>query len=161
MNRVIGDLRLVMGTCLLFAALLAACARNAPSAETAEPPTLDVTSWTDQSELFMEHPPLVTGQTVRFAVHLTRLEDFSAVKTGRPRIELEPEGGAATATVLPGSEALRPGAFRVEGKLPAAGRYRWALIIEGPDVSDRHDLGVTTVFADEAAAEGDPGDLEE
>lgn len=155
MNRVIGDLRLVMGTCLLFAALPAACARNAPSAETAEPPTLDVTSWTDQSELFMEHPPLVTGQTVRFAVHLTRLEDFSAVKTGRPRIELEPEGGAATATVLPGSEALRPGAFRVEGKLPAAGRYRWALIIEGPDVSDRHDLGVTTVFADEAAAVAD------
>ena len=36
-------------------------------------PTLDVTSWTDKSELFMEHPPLVAGQTVRFAVHLTKL----------------------------------------------------------------------------------------
>ena len=154
MNRVTGDSRLVIATCG-FLALFAGCAPSAQPPGATEPPTLDVTSWTDQSELFMEHPPLVAGQTVRFAVHLTRLKDFSAVKTGRPRIELEPEGGAASATVLPGSEALRPGAFRVEGKLPAAGKYRWALIVEGPDVSDRHDLGVTTVFADEAAAIGD------
>ena len=57
-------------------------------------PTLDVTSWTDKTELFMEHPPLVAGQTVRFAVHLTRLADFSALNAGRPRIELTPEAAA-------------------------------------------------------------------
>ena len=33
-----------------------------PEAE-AEIPTLDMTTWTDKSELFMEHPPLVAGQT--------------------------------------------------------------------------------------------------
>lgn len=135
---------------LVAAAWLAAgCSRPAETPE-AEPPTLDVTSWTEQSELFMEHPPLVAGQTTRFAVHLTRLSDFSALNAGRPHIEMTPESGGAAVT-LAGSEPLRPGAFRVEGTIPAAGRYRWALIVEAPSLSDRHDLGTTTVFTDEKA----------
>ena len=93
--------------------------------------TLDVTSWTPQTELYMEHPPLVAGQTVRFAVHLTQLADFQALNAGRPSIEMSPEPGGP-AVVLPGSEPLRPGAFRVEGKVPEAGRYRWALIVAAP-----------------------------
>jgi RND family efflux transporter MFP subunit len=138
----------------LFATLAAgaACTRpTTPAAEPAELPTLDITHWTLQSELFMEHPPLVAGRTVRFAVHLTTLADFSALSRGRPRIEMTPDAGGATTTV-PGSDALRPGAFRVEGALPAAGRYRWALVVDAPGLQDRHDLGTTTVFADEAAA---------
>ena len=73
--------------------------------------TLDVTSWTQETELYMEYPPLVAGQTVRFAVHLTRLADFQALTAGRPSIEMSPESGGAT-VVLPGSDPLRPGAFR-------------------------------------------------
>jgi membrane fusion protein, heavy metal efflux system len=140
----------------LATALLIGCHRaGAPAADAkAEPPTLDVTSWTDKTELFMEHPPLVAGQTVRFAVHLTRLADFSALNAGRPSIEMTPEGGGAAVT-LPGSDPLRPGAFRVEGKIPAAGRYRWALLVNTPDLNDRHDLGTTTVFADLAAGVAD------
>lgn len=133
--------------------LLAACARQ-PAPAAAEPPTLDVTSWTGATELFMEHPPFVAGQTVRFAVHLTRLADFKALDAGRPSIQMTPEAGGAAVT-LPGSTPLRPGAFRVEGALPAAGRYRWALVIDAPGLSDRHDLGTATVFADEAAAIAD------
>lgn len=142
--------------CLLAAALLSGCNRSAaPAPEgAAEPPTLDVTSWTDQTELFMEHPPFVTGETVRFAVHLTRLSDFSALNAGRPSIELTPENGGSP-VMLPGSEALRPGAFRVEGPLPAAGRYRWALLVNAPGLTDRHDLGVATVFPDAASAAAD------
>ena len=105
----------------------------------------------------MEYPPLVAGQTVRFAVHLTRLADFSALNAGRPRIEMTPEAGGAAVT-LPGSEPLRPGAFRVEGALPPAGRYRWALLVDAPGLADRHDLGVTTVFADAAAGGGRRGE---
>jgi RND family efflux transporter MFP subunit len=102
----------------------------------------------------MEHPPLVGGQTVRFAVHLTKLADFSALNAGRPSIEFTPEAGGAP-TTLPGSEPLRPGAFRVEGALPAAGRYRWALFVRAPGIFDRHDLGTTSVFADQSAAIAD------
>jgi cobalt-zinc-cadmium efflux system membrane fusion protein len=132
---------------LILAGTLASGCNKPPAAAQQEGPSLDVTSWTEKSELFMEYPPLVTGKTVRFAVHLTRLADFSALNAGRPSIEMAPEAGG-TATTLRGSEPLRPGAFRVEGTLPQAGRYRWALIVDAPGLSDRHDLGVATVFAD-------------
>lgn len=139
----------------LIAIALAASCGSPPAAPEQEPPTLDVTSWTERSELFMEYPPLVAGQTVRFAVHLTNLADFSAVNAGRPSIELTPEAGATV--TLRGSDPLRPGAFRVEGTLPSAGRYRWTLIVETPTLKDRHDLGAATVFADEASAIADAG----
>ena len=127
----------------LAVALSSACRRvtsGAGQGAGAESRALDMTSWTQQTELYMEHPPLVAGQTVRFAVHLTQLADFQALNAGRPSIEMSPESGGP-AVVLPGSEPLRPGAFRVEGKVPAAGRYRWALIVAAPGLSDRHDLG--------------------
>ena len=136
---------------VVVAGILAAACDKQPAAAKAEAPTLAVTNWTDKTELFMEHPPFVAGQTVRFAVHLTRLGDFSALNAGRPHIEMTPEAGG-TATTLPGTEPLRPGAFRVEGMLPSAGRYRWALIVDAPGLMDRHDLGTATVFADQASA---------
>jgi len=136
--------------CMLNVALVPACSRQ-PAPVPPEPPSLNVTSWTDKTELYMEYPPLVTGETVRFAVHLTKMGDFSALNAGRPSIQMTPESGGPAVT-LPGSEPLRPGAFRVEGKLPAPGRYRWALLVDAPGVSDRHELGEATVFADEKSA---------
>src|SRR6185503_19905608 len=121
---------------------------------TAEPPSLNVTNWTDTTELYMEYPPLVAGRVALFAVHLTRLGDFTPLTAGRPRIEFTPEAGGAP-SVLNGSEPSRPGAFRVEGAPPAAGRYHWTLIIEAPGLSDSHDLGSVTIFADEKAAIAD------
>jgi RND family efflux transporter MFP subunit len=141
-------------TVLAVMTVLAAGCGKAAAPAPQEPPSLDVTSWTGKSELFMEHPPLVAGQSIRFAVHLTNLADFSALDAGRPRIEMVPESGGAVVT-LPGSEPLRPGAFRVEGTLPPAGRYRWALIVDAPGLSDRHDLGAATVFPDAAKAAAD------
>lgn len=145
---------LVGAFCLVSVACLSTCSREAAPPAPEEPPSLDVTSWTDKTELYMEYPPLVTGQTVRFAVHLTKMADFGALDAGRASIQMTPEAGGAAVT-LPGSEPLRPGAFRVEGKLPAAGRYRWALLVEAPGLNDRHDLGVATVFADEKSALAD------
>jgi len=139
--------------CILNFALLTACSRQ-PAPAPQETPSLNITSWTDKTELYMEYPPLVAGETVRFAVHLTKMGDFSALNAGRPSIQMTPVSNGAPA-VLPGSEPLRPGAFRVEGKLPAPGRYRWALLVEAPGLSDRHDLGEATVFADEKAATAD------
>jgi cobalt-zinc-cadmium efflux system membrane fusion protein len=140
--------------------LVTACRRESTGTGQGAVPeehTLDVTSWTQQTELYMEHPPLVAGQSTRFTVHLTKLADFQALNAGRPSIEMSPLSGGA-AVILPGSEPLRPGAFRVEGTLPPAGQYRWALIVDvpgAPGLSDRHELGSTMVFADEAAAIAD------
>src|SRR6476646_877249 len=109
--------RTAFAFCILNVALLTACSKQ-PQQAAPEPPSLNVTSWTDKSELYMEYPPLVTGETVRFAVHLTKIADFSALNAGRPSIEMTPEAGG-TSVALPGSAPLRPGAFRVEGKIPA------------------------------------------
>lgn len=128
--------------------------RKAAQSESAEPPTLDVTSWTGKTELFMEYPPLVSGQAARFAVHLTTLADFKPLNAGRPSAELTPERGGA-ATVFAGTDPLRPGAFRVEGVPPAPGNYRWAILVDAPGLKDRHDLRTITVFADAAAAIAD------
>jgi RND family efflux transporter MFP subunit len=129
--------------------------QNAPSAADGDDlPTLDVTHWTDKTELFMEYPLLVAGRTSLFAVHLTTLMDFKPVSAGRAKIEFTPESGG-TAKTLVGPEPARPGAFRVEDVPPDPGRYRWALTIEAPGLSDRHDLGSITVFSDVQAASAD------
>ena len=138
---------------LLSTGLSGACRRSA-EAPKAEAPSLNVTNWTEKTELYMEYPPLVAGHTALFAVHLTNLADFQPLTSGRPRIEFAPETDGA-AKVIRGSEPSRPGAFRVEGETPAAGRYRWSLLIDASGVSDRHDLGTVTVFADEHAAYAD------
>jgi RND family efflux transporter MFP subunit len=152
MARSVASLRAV----LILALAASACGRTgspAPAAA-ADSATLNVTSWTDKSELYMEYPPLIAGQSVRFAVHLTRLADFQALNAGRPSIEFVPEGGGA-ARALAGAAPSRPGAFRVEGTVPPVGRYRWALIVDAPGLSDRHEIGLVTVFPDEAAARAD------
>jgi membrane fusion protein, heavy metal efflux system len=135
---------------VLMVATAVACGRPKEAVKD-EPPTLSVTHWTDTTELFMEYPPLVSGQSARFAVHLTTLKDFKALNAGRPSAEFVPERGGAP-TVFPGTDPLRPGAFRVEGVPPAPGTYRWALLVDAPGVKDRHDLGTVTVFSDEATA---------
>lgn len=140
--------RMVAGGMAMLA--IGGCARHANQPK-AEPPTLNVTDWTSKTELYMEYPPLVSGQPARFAVHLTRLEDFTALNAGIPSIEFTPEAGGS-ATVLRGSAPSRPGAFRVEGAPPAAGRYRWALVVDAPGLTDRHDLASITIFADEKTA---------
>jgi len=140
-------------TSIVILAMTAACGGDAPTPE-AEAPTLDVTSWTDKTELFMEYPPLVAGQEALFAVHLTRLSDFSAMTAGRPRLEFTPEAGGAPA-VLQGQEPSRPGVFRVLTAAPPAGRYRWRLVVDAPGLMDAHDLGAITVFPDEEKAIAD------
>jgi hypothetical protein len=99
-------------------ALSPACRPAAPKASQgsgAEARTLDETSWTQQTELYMEHPPLVAGRTVRFAVHLTRLADFQALNAGRPSIEMSP-GSGGPSVVLPGSNHFVPAPFAWKGR---------------------------------------------
>ena len=114
-----------------------------------ELPTLSVTHWTEKTELFMEYPVLVAGRKSLFAVHLTTMADFKPVSRGTRRRSSSRRNGWHAAKTLVGPQPSRPGAFRVEDTPPAPGRYRWALVVEGPELSDRHDLGSITVFADE------------
>jgi membrane fusion protein, heavy metal efflux system len=116
-----------------------------------EPATLNVTSWTDKTELYMEYPALVAGQTALFAVHLTQLADFKPLNAGRPSLEFI-RANDGEPVLLTGSPPSRPGAFRVEAAAPSAGTYKWALLVNAPDLMDRHELGEITVFPDQKAA---------
>ena len=135
----------------VIAALTVAGCKGRIEQTQAESPTLNVTHWTDRTELYMEYPPLVAGQTALFAVHLTTLGDFKPVTAGQAQVEFTPAAGGQPATLV-GPQPSRPGAFRVEGVPPAAGRYRWALALDAPGLSDRHDLGEVTIVADEQTA---------
>ena len=145
--------RTTLSCFVLIAAVSAACAapHEAPKAEA---PTLNVTHWTDKTELYMEYPPLVTGQSVRFAVHLTKLDDFQALAAGVPSLEFTADRGGPP-TLLRGSPPSRPGAFRIDGTPPSAGAYRWALLVDAPGITDRHDLGAITIFSDDQTARAD------
>ncbi|HUR33811.1 MAG TPA: efflux RND transporter periplasmic adaptor subunit [Vicinamibacterales bacterium] len=132
--------------------LVSGCHAAQPDPPAHEDVSLNVTNWTERSELYMEYPPLVTGERALFAVHLTTLADFKPLASGRPTLEFTPESGGAP-IVLHGGDPSRPGAFRIEGNAPAPGRYRWALLVTAPSLDDRHDLGRTIVFPDRAAAD--------
>ncbi len=94
----------------------------------------------------MEYPPLVAGQTALFAVHLTRLDDFKALNAGRPRSRVH--AGSRRRDRRAGRfRTVAAGRVPCRRRAPAAGRYRWALVVEAPGLSDRHDLGAVTVFA--------------
>ncbi len=58
------------------------------SAHKDDVPSIDFTKWTDKTELFVEFPILVVGQTSRFAAHFTQLEKHQAVEEGEVTVSL-------------------------------------------------------------------------
>src|SRR6476660_1263778 len=84
---------IVFTLCIVLAAATSCARSNQATQPKEEPVTLNVTSWTPRTELYMEYPALVTNQQARFAVHLTTLDDFKALNAGRPSIEMTPEAG--------------------------------------------------------------------
>lgn len=50
--------------------------------------TVDFTVWTDQTELFVEFPALVVGETSRFAAHFTVLDGHQPVREGSVTVSL-------------------------------------------------------------------------
>ena len=111
------------------AALGAACRRPADPPK-AEPPTLDVTTGRDKTELFMEYPPLVAGRDGALCGAPDAARAISARDAGRPRIEFTPEaGGAPIVAAGLGAVAARrvPRRGRAAGRRPlslGAGRRR-------------------------------------
>ena len=114
-----------------------------------EPLPVVETRWTTRSELFVEYPPLVEGETSRFAIHFTDLSTFEPVLAGRAAVHLTGARDQEFTVDMPG----RPGIFGVDVTPTQAGRYRLEVVLDAPGLTDRHDLGDVTVLtaADEAA----------
>lgn len=123
-----------------------ACSGPEPSATEAvgdaEPRPVVETRWTTRSELFVEYPPLVEGETSRFAIHVTDLSTFTPVLAGRAAVHLTGARDQEFTVDTPG----RPGIFGVDVTPTAAGRYRLEVVLDAPGLTDRHDLGDVTVL---------------
>lgn len=131
--------------------LLAGCNKSSVPAEAAEEPeAIAVTRWTEKTELFMEHPPLVAGQNARFAVHLTDLRGFKALTEGRVTVELRAANGRAE--TFQTDAPSRPGIFGVDVKPTTAGTFSMVVRLDSAALKDTHETGQVQVFANAQAA---------
>lgn len=121
-------------------------------------PSIDYTLWTDKTELFVEFPALVVGETSRFAAHFTILEGHSPVS----------EGGV-TVSLIKGTKGIRhsvdhpssPGIFTPSLQPKEAGLYDLVFDLKTPAYEDRIVLKDITVYATEEEAEKALGDEDE
>ena len=127
-----------IGILLIMLFMLTGCNQKkqetaAAAGDKAEP--IRVTAYSAKSELFMEYEPPVAGEKVSFLVHLTRLNDFKPVTEGGLKMVFTPAaGGEPTTLSLPAP--TRTGIYKVEGPLPASGKYGLKLITDGKGFSD-------------------------
>jgi RND family efflux transporter MFP subunit len=112
-----------------------------------ERPTVAVTHWTERTELFMEYPAFVAGESGRSAIHVTDLRDFSPLAVGEVVVGLRSKGGRVLE--LRGGPS-RPGIFGVDLEVDRPGVYAMTLRVDAPDLQDLHELGPVTVHAPEA-----------
>ena len=102
-----------VGILIVTLLVIVGCEKKVAPQKVQEPEvqTESATNWTAKTELFMEHPPLVAGQTSRFAIHLTRLDNFKAVANGKVEVQLIKDGSAPE--TFSTDAPSRPGIFGV------------------------------------------------
>ena len=139
--------------------LLAAvsCRQATPDDTGTELPGGAITVWTDSSELFMEHPALFSGTPSRFAVHLTDLTDFSALRSGTVTLRFRQRDGAGSLDVT--QDAPRsPGIYGLEVTFPSGGTWDLTVEVRGDQITDRIEVPglVVTEDGDEPAPAEEP-----
>lgn len=115
-----------------------------------EKPALDYTVWTDKTELFVEFPALVVGETSRFAAHFTILNGHQPVREGSVTVSLiRGDKGIRHSVDAPSS----PGIFGPSLQPEEAGVYQLVFELKTPAYSDRIVLNDIPVFATMEEAE--------
>src|SRR5205823_7628108 len=96
---------------------------------------------------------MVSMQRVRFAVHLTRLSDFKAVKDAECEVRL---AGGASQTVFPCDPSTHPGIFGANVEPKSAGEARMTIAVHGKDLTESFDVGPVRIAVDATSAEKPP-----
>ena len=135
-------------------AILAGCSRNpqaaAPGGKPEAPEPLKATVWTAGGELYLEYPPLVRNQKERFAIHLTRLSDFRAVKDVVCEVDLERD---TEWQVFPCDPSTHPGIFGANVEPKSEGEARLKIVVHGRDLNETFGVGMVKIAIDAASAE--------
>ncbi|MGM0546541.1 MAG: efflux RND transporter periplasmic adaptor subunit [Bacteroidota bacterium] len=88
-----------------------------------------VTQWSDETELFMEFPELIVGKQATFAVHLTRLSDFSPIADSEVYFTFRSDDG--TEITRRETEVQTAGIYGPDVAFQQAGRYDLTIEIYG------------------------------
>ncbi len=118
------------------------------------PPVEQATHAGAGTELFVEFPRLVVGETAEFAAHLTRLADFKPVGEGRLVVTLS--GGGHPEEQGEAAVSDTPGIFRPLLAPLHSGKRRIVFRLEAPGLQAEHDIGEFAVYADAKAAAAAP-----
>jgi len=136
-------------------------AADAEHAHDGQAATEVVTDYTVASELFLEFPPLVAGQGSRFAAHVTRLDDSTALRSGRMDVVLRRTG--QTVARFRVEQPVRAGLFTPTVTPREAGEYELWVEVESPTLRTVHKLGRFRVFPDRRSArvatDAPPGEI--
>jgi cobalt-zinc-cadmium efflux system membrane fusion protein len=118
-----------------------------------------VTLWTDSTELFMEHPALIVGDSGKFAVHLTDITDFAPLRSGPITLRFQPrEGGEAL--VVRQEQPRAPGIYGPAPVFTRPGVYDLTLLVESPQARDSITVRGLHVYATADGAPRDEGGAE-
>ncbi len=139
------------------ALLLAAC--SGASTETAAEGgghghgagSVTFTHYSNLTEVFAEHRPLVVGKDRRFDAHLSWVADYRAVDSGTLTVELiHADGSVDTGR---GGVSETPGIFRVLVKASKTGKPTLRLTLVSKSKTSVHELGPVEVYATRELAE--------
>src|SRR6266853_1823419 len=120
---------------------LTACSQKSPQAASKGEPAaepLKATIWTTKGELYLEYPALVVNEKVRFAIHLTRLTDFRAVKDASCTVRLD-------AAVFPCDPSTHPGIFGANVLPASAGEAGLRILVRGKDLNEALNVGAVKI----------------
>ena len=115
-----------------------------------------ITIWTDSTELFMEHPALIVGDSGKFAVHLTDLTDFAPLRSGRITLRFQPRAGG-TALVVTQDAPRAPGIYGPAPRFTAPGVYDLTILVDSPQARDSIAVPELRVYASAEEAPRDDG----
>jgi RND family efflux transporter MFP subunit len=109
-----------------------------------EIPRLDHTIWTDKTELFVEFPALIVGNSNRFAAHFTVLDKHQPIRKGSVTVSLiKGDKGLRNTVEAPSS----PGIFSPTIQPKEAGIYQLVFELKTPEYSDKIIIDNVTVYA--------------
>jgi cobalt-zinc-cadmium efflux system membrane fusion protein len=115
-----------------------------------KPEALVYTIYTEKTELFLEHKPLIAGQECRFAAHFTALgELFTAVDEGTITLTLSGPNGSQS---IVSNKPEVPGIFRLRLTPEKIGIYSLVFDIKTPSYTDKITIQNVEVFQDEKKA---------
>lgn len=112
--------------------------------EHAQEAALVYTHYTETSELFVEFPPLVVGQSARLLAHFTQLPDYTPVTSGIVDAALQKDG--KTLARFRVKAPTRDGLFTPVVTPRDAGRFHLVVTLSREGQAVTHDLGEVNVF---------------